>query len=329
MKLSWQQKELFYHEIAQYTRSGITLREALESMLDEMPPGATRQFVRRLHRRTKDGQDLGEILMSETGQFTEVEQALIDAGATSGRLEQCFRYLSEYFKSLCEARRGITRGLLYPAFLLHFAVFVLNLPKLIPSGDVEGYLRSVFIVLLIVYIIGISLYIVMSLWAMAARKAPPLDALFRFIPLLGGIHKFSGLSRFCVALEMQMQAGIPMLQALPVAGRSSQSGLIHAAAKRAIPKVNQGQDLAQALRAPGTFPQALIRALRMGQDAGSIDEELRKWGDFYLQRMLVRLNLLAEWLPRMIYLAVVLYVAYMIITTYQKYISGLMEMTDF
>lgn len=330
MKLSWSEKETFYHELGQYTKSGIALNEALESMLEEMPRGRVHRFTKHLYEQTQSAGTLAEVFAQEGKTLTELERTLMDAGAESGRLQESFAYLSTYFQALKNARRMITRRLLYPVFLLHFAPVLLNLPMLFgPNASVRNYVLETLGFILVLWVISLFLYFLISTFQNAAKNIGWVDRLLRLFPLMGKVHEWGALSRFCMSLQMQVQAGIPMLQALPVAGRTSQSGLVENLSKRAVKKIDEGASLSEALRDPNALTPALIRALRLGEDAGTVDEELRKWGHYYQEQSLNRLDLVAEWFPRVIYIGVLLLLGYKIVTTYQGMLQGMMEMYDF
>jgi type IV pilus assembly protein PilC len=261
-----------------------------------------------------------------------LELALLESGERSGRLEQVFKYLARYFHDLQEARSEVVRRSVYPVFLLHFAVFILPIANLVKGGfsteNIIRYLFQVLGTLFLFYGLAILLITIVIGLLQISRSVAGSDALTRIIPLIGKVRTFASVSRFCMALEMQIQAGVPMLQALPVAGRASQSGLILNRAERAVAKIDAGSTLADALGAPGPLPANVLRGLRLGQEAGTLDEELSRWGQFYLDQALTRIRVLADWLPKIIYFLIIGYVAYRIITTFAGTMQDMSKMIE-
>ena len=332
MKLSWSEKERFYHEVGQYTKSGIGIQEALQSIAEGGDTAAARRIAKRLRKLTAGGDDLFTVFSRQTGVFTELELALLEAGEHSGRLEQVFHYLARYFHDLREARSEVIRRAIYPLFLLHFAVLVLPFPALITGGltpaAITTYLMKSVGTLLIVYFAAFTLIMIIMSLLRVSRYAPGSDTITRRLPLMGKIRSSASISRFCMALEMQLQAGVPMMQALPVAGRASQSGLILNRVDRALPKIDGGASLSEALGGPGPLPANVLRGLSLGQQAGTLDEELGRWGAFYLDQALTRIRLLSDWLPKILYFLIVAYVAYRIVTSYAASMADTAKLLD-
>lgn len=329
MKLSWIEKERFYHEVAQYIRSGISLQEALQSMAETGDSGKARRMARRLLRDSQGAGSLYATFAHLDGVFTELELSLIEAAEQSGRLEQAFRYLAEYYHNLHEARSEVIRRSMYPAFILHFATFILPLPELITQKTtLADYLIKTLGTLSMLYAAAILLYLLASMLLQLGRSSGLVDGLIRLVPLLGRVQATAAFARFCMTLEMQLQAGISPLQALPVAGRASQSGLILRRARSAPRRIDAGQELADALGKPGPLPANILRALRLGQQAGSLDEELRRWGAFYQQQTLNRIRTISEWVPKILYLVIAAYVAYRIIGAAQGVSQQMMQQIE-
>ena len=325
MKLSWQQKELFYHELAQYIRSGISLADALQSMLDSLGPGNLRTFTEQLLSASRIGQSIHSVFIEHRETFTILELTLISSAGESGRLEDGFRHLAAYFKTLHQAKQQILNRLAYPAFVFHFGVLLLNLPLLFTdSGSLPLYAAKTFGLFVGIYIAIGLLYTTLRTWQALALSSSIADAALRKVPLFGPVCKFSALSRFCMALQMQVQAGVDPIQGLPIAAKTSQSGLISTAVERALPKLHHGATLSEALNHPNALEPAIMRALKLGQEAGTLDEEMQRWGNYYLEKQVSKIETLSDWLPKILYFLILGYLAYQIIDLYK----GLIENYD-
>ena len=106
------------------------------------------------------------------------------------------------------------------------------------------------------------------------------------------------------------------------AAREPAAGSIRAAVARAIPEVRNGAQVGPLLAASGAFPEPMIRAFCVGEQTGELDQELKRLAAEYQAEALARLETLAEWVPRLFYVAILLYIGYSVVTLYQSYLAA-------
>jgi type II secretory pathway component PulF len=78
----------------------------------------------------------------------------------------------------------------------------------------------------------------------------------------------------------------------------------------------------------GAFPEEMVRSFCVGEQTGELDSELQRLAADYQADGLARLDSLAEWLPRLLYIGVVIYVAYGAVTFYRSYLDQMMRLMD-
>jgi type IV pilus assembly protein PilC len=127
---------------------------------------------------------------------------------------------------------------------------------------------------------------------------------------------------------MQLDAGVNVMDALEAAGRASRSGLIRSAVRRAVPEVRSGAQPGPLLAVSGAFPEAVNHAIAVGEESGALDTELQRLAADYQADGLTRLDTLAEWVPRMLMLAIFAYVGYGIVRFYLGYLQQVQDITN-
>ncbi len=322
MSLSLRTKQSLYHSLGQLLRSGVPLPGALKS-LAQTSSGGQRRLIRRLNDAINGGQTMGEALAAQRPEVSELEIGIISACEKSGRLEYGMTQLAEYHGAFATAREGMLKKCAYPAFVLHFGIFLFPLKTLIVGGNVTAYLRETFGVLALIYGIALIFFLLIPLVRDAGSKSAALDSLLRIIPMVGKIRRAFATSRFCATYEMQLDAGINVLDALEAAQRASLSGLVRTAIRRAIPEVRNGAQVGPLLAASGAFPEPMTRALCVGEQTGELDQELLRMASEYQAEALARLETLAEWVPRLIYVGILIYVGYSVVMMYKGYIADI------
>ncbi len=246
-----------------------------------------------------------------------MEVALIGASSQSGRLEQALSYLSEYFGTLETLRATILKQITWPLAQLHIGVFLLPLPALVAGGDTAGYIAHCVIILGSLYAAGFLLWIGGVSLSRAARSNAGVDRLLRMIPLIGALRRNMALNRFCATYEMQLQAAINLMDGLRAAADASQSALMRDEVARIIPQVRGGSQVGPLLAGSKVFPNTLQRVFRIGEDTGTLDEDLRKWADYYRKAAVSKMEALGSWLPRIITILILMYLGYSIIMVFK------------
>ena len=239
MSLSLRDKQSLYHSLGQLVRSGIAIPAALDT-LARSSRGGLRQLIRRVKDGVGGGLTVGEAFARQRPAVGEMEVGVIAAVERAGKLERGLAQLSDYFGALALARESVLKKCRYPAFVLHLGVFVFGLKTLLFGGGLMPFLRETLGLLALLYGVVLVVALLVPLLRSAGSASASVDALLRLLPLVGGIRRALSTARFCATYEMQLDAGINVIDALQAAQRASQSGLIRATVTRAIPEVRAG-----------------------------------------------------------------------------------------
>lgn len=325
MRLSLRDKAGFYQHTAQLLRSGTSLPQALER-LASTAGGSLRGFLRQLSAALARGDTLSEAL-ARMSAISEMERSAVAALERTGRMEDGLQQLANYFEALNRARGEIIRRSAYPVFILHLGVLLMNLPVIFTAGAPE-YLKRTGTLLLCFYGAAAILALLIPLLRDAGSRDPGIDGILRAIPLVGKIRRAFALSRFCSAYDMQLNAGVNVMDSLQAAARASRSGMVYAAVKGALPAVRSGERVGPLLAKYRAFPREMKQSLVVAEDTGSLDSELPRLAEEYQREGLIRLGTFSEWMPRLIYLGVVGFLAWNIISGYMRYVDGVMSQID-
>lgn len=319
MSLSLRQKQSLYHSLAQLIRSGVPFPKALDKLA-----GTTRGSARALLDSTRkaigDGRTVGEAFSAQRSDITPLESSVLSAVEKSGQLDHGLRELSDYFAALAQARETVIKRLTYPAFLLHFGILVLSAPTLVLKSGAE-FLREVGGTFVIIYAAVAVVAMVTPMLRDAGAGSAFMDRLVNAIPLLGTVRRSFALSRFCTVYGLQLDAGVNIIDSLISAGAASRSGSIRAAVDAAVPEVRTGSQVGPLLAASGAFPMELMQTIIVGEETGKLVEELKRMAVELRQQALAKLETLADWLPKLLYVGIVLFLAWRILGVIQSDIA--------
>jgi type II secretory pathway component PulF len=308
----------FYHQLGQLTAAGLGVVSALQQLQRTPPDHSYREPIRRVLVELADGQTLGESLQRVGPWLPVLDMALLHAGEESGRLDACFRLLADYYNDRARMARQILVDLAYPVFLLHFAIFILPFSQLFSTGDWVTYLLKTFGLLLPLYAaVALVIYAAQSRHSESWRAA--LEVILHPIPVLGAARRSLALARLAGALEALLSAGVTIIEAWEMAATASGSPLLRQTVLGWRPLVDGGQTPAEAIRASGRFPDLFTNQYASGEISGRLDETLRRLHQYYQEEGSRKLHVVAQWTPRVVYLFVMLAIAYKIVSFYAGY----------
>ena len=313
VKLNLREKQNLYHELQQFLVSGIPLPQAVEALLPETG-GDVRRVLSRLLKLFLSGESVPNAFASLSPTVGSLEISLIEASSNTGRLEQAFVYLANYFGALETVRAKVVGGLVWPAVQLHIAVFVSNLvPVFLGGMDWNAYYVRCGVTLGACYLAAAVLWLAGTTLANMGRTDAAIDWVLGRLPLAGKLRRNLSLSRFCATYEMQLQAGINVPDSLSAAADASQSARIKAFIAKVVPQVRGGESFGSSLTGKGVLPSALQRAVRLGEETGDLDENLRRWADYYQKAAVSALDRAGTWVPRVFYFLIAGYLIYCIL----------------
>lgn len=292
----------FYHQLQRLTGAGIGIVPALEQLRRAPPSFSYREPIDRLLGQLARGYTLGESLRNIGPWLPSFDLALLDAGEHSGRLDACFRMLTDYYTDRAKIARQLITDLLYPAFLLHLLVAVSTLVLFL---WIPRLCLLPLIGLAVIYAtVGLVVYAGQSKHSEGWRSL--VETVLAPVPVLGAARRYLALARFTAALEALISAGVTIIEAWGIAAAASASPALRRETDAWKPYFQAGQTPGEMLRTSSFFPQLFINEYNTGELSGTLDETLRRLYHYYQDEGTRKLHAVSKWVPIMIYLIVLI-----------------------
>jgi type II secretory pathway component PulF len=112
---------------------------------------------------------------------------------------------------------------------------------------------------------------------------------------------------------------VNIVQAFDLAGNASGSLAVRHAVADMKPEVAAGKTPAEAMRKRSVFPDLFTNLYASGEVSGKLDETLKRLYAHYQEEGTHKLQMFAQWLPRLIYFLVAGMVAYNVIKFWTGY----------
>lgn len=324
----FQQRAEFYQQLAQLTAAGVPLLKTL-GQLQRHPPGrAWRRPLAELLERLNAGRSVAEALKAGPDWWPAFDHALLDAGERSGRLDSTFKLLADHYAQRAQLARQFLSQLAYPALLLHLAVFIFPFAQFFLSGDLFTYLKQTLGVLAPIYLfVALAIYVNQSRHGERWRSA--LEALLHWVPVLGAARRDLALARLAAALEALLNAGVNVHQAWALAAHASASPALQRQVRAWHGQLLSGSTPGELVRQARWFPETFANLYQTGEISGKLDESLRQLQRIYQDRSAQQFQALAAWVPRLIYLLVVFWIALHIVRFWTGYFRQVQDAAGF
>jgi type II secretory pathway component PulF len=101
-----------------------------------------------------------------------------------------------------------------------------------------------------------------------------MDRLTLRLALMGKIWRKVVVARFARALGTLVAGGVPILEALRVAGQAAANRVFIRTAREVEERVKGGETISAAMRATGQFPPVLIHMTAVGEETGDLPRVL-------------------------------------------------------
>jgi type II secretory pathway component PulF len=313
-RLSRAQVATVTRQLADLVSSGMPLHRCL-SVLCDQASGRQQQLLRAIRQEVQRGTPLSEALRTFSRSFPTLYVEMVRAGETSGHLDAVLQRLAEFLENQEVRRTQVISALTYPSVIVMVAmgaiVFMVTflVPRLsVVFADLGQALPAPTRVVLALAHAGprAGPWVALALAALfiAGRKAAAtapvgeaLDGALLRLPLLGRLISNATISRFARTMGTLLAGGVPVLDALEIAGAASANRVIAAQTKSLQQRVREGESLSHALSQSRLFPTALVQMTAVGEETGNVSAMLIRYAnaaDFQYDQAMRRLTSLLE-----------------------------------
>jgi type II secretory pathway component PulF len=319
------QRAELYHQLAALMIAGVGVMQALDMLQRNPPSFLDRRPLEAILARIREGATLGESLLGQGAWLPAFDLSLIQAAEQSGRLPECFRLLSNYYNERAQLVRSVINDLLYPLFIVHFAIAIFptsQLVELVKTSNPIPYLQAKLILLGPAYAIGFLLIV-----AAQGRRGETWRALvedvLRLFPVLGAARRNLALARLAASLEALVSAGVSVVEGWTLAAAASGSPYLKREVNSWKRRLQSGETPGEILIGGSGFPELFASLYHTGEVSGQLDDTLRRLHNHYQEEGSRKLRLVAKWVPILIYFLILITVAIQVISFWTNYYGNI------
>jgi type IV pilus assembly protein PilC len=281
--------------------SGMSMLRALYVLEEQQDNKKLKEAFASVRKDVEAGLALSDALARHPDIFNELYIAMVAAGETGGILEETLHRVADQLEKDASLRRQIKSAMVYPIVIFSFAavVVIALVAFLVPvfegvfkdfGGDLPPITKvTVSFSHLITRQPYIPIAIVVGVvwafrrWKGSKRGKEQWDRIkLRFPFKIGDIVQKVALARFSRTYSALIAAGVPMLEAIEITGRTSGNVVVENAMHAVHESVRNGGTIAAPMRTePDAFPGMVVQMVAVGEETGALDSMLSKIADFY------------------------------------------------
>lgn len=283
-------------------KSGMEIINILEILMEQIENMKFKNSVTAVIRDVRSGLSLAESMKKQPAFFSDFYCSAVESGEKTGALTQTFDRLHKYMKSQDKIKAKIKLAMIYPVFLVTFAMIVVlflslyvlpsfskiysSFGKELPAMtkivlNTSTFVKNFWFLILAAiagFIFGLKKY------AEDKERRYKLDTFILKIPKIGDfIHKKENTTMFRT-LALSISSGMDILKSLEIAQNTFTNLVLRNGFNEVIRKVSQGERLSNSLREAGV-PKMAAYMVSAGEESNNLEEMLDSVSEFYEEDM--------------------------------------------
>ena len=289
----------FTRQLSVMLKAGVPLVDALDSVHSNKTNALLKKTIDKVIDDVSNGLSLSKSMRKHPKVFNSMFVNIIKAGESAGVLDKVLFQLADFIAHDLKLRMGITQAIRYPSIVVGITILVgvfavtyilprfstlfantkIDLPT--PTRILLG-INQFFTDYWQFAVFGI-LILVLGIWRTLKTKA----GLYRWhkilldLPVFGPIAQKMAISRFCHVLDTLDRTGVPILDALEIAGKTAGNAFIEERLAKVYKDVQMGKKVAVSITSHtlDIFPNHVLKMIQVGEEAGAMDDMLKEIGD--------------------------------------------------
>jgi len=332
---------VFSRQFATLIASGMPMLRSLYTLEAQTEDQMLKDAIVGVREDVEAGSSVAQAMESQPGVFDPLYRAVIRAGEGSGRLEEALDRVAYQLERLDVLRRQVRAAMAYPAVVFSLALVVMivvvtvivpvfaNIFKEIaadnPAEDTSLPLMtqmtvsvSHFVTHQWYLIIGMTIAGIYGFlrWKKTDRGRDQWDRFKLRMPRIGDVVQKVALARWSRTFSGMLSSGVPILQAIEIAGETSGNTVVTHAMDDVYASVKRGGTIAQPIGKHEIFPPMVEHMVSVGEESGNLETMLTKIAEFYEAEVDAKIKALTALIEPLMIIFVGSIVGFIVISMY-------------
>lgn len=295
---------IFARQLSTMISSGMSILRALYVLEEQTESKYLTETIVAVRKDVEAGLSLSDSMARHPKVFNPLFVAMTQAGETGGVLEDALVRVADQLQKDAALRKQVKSAMIYPALVVFFAVGVMMalVAFLVPvfenvfkefGGELPAMTQVSVLMSKIVTqywwaMIGGTVLVVVTFikWKKTTWGRRQWDHFRLHVPMrIGTIVQQIAVARWSRTLASLTAAGVPLLQALEITGRTGGNVAVEEAMDGVIASVKRGGTIAAPLAQAPIFPTMVNHMVGVGEETGALDAMLDRVAEFYEEQV--------------------------------------------
>ncbi len=308
---------IFSRQLATMISSGMSILRSLYVLEEQTESKFLKETIVAVRKDVEAGLSLSAAMSRHPKVFSPLFIAMTQAGEMGGVLEGSLLRVADQLQSDAALRRQIKSAMVYPVMVIIFAIGVMM--------ALVAFLVPVFVGVFKQFggelpaLTKVSVFLseaVTGYWCTTwGRKQ--WDHFRLHVPMkIGQIVQQVAVARWSRTLASLTSAGVPLLQALEITGKTGGNVAIEEAMDGVIASVKRGGTIAAPLAQAPIFPTMVTHMVGVGEETGALDAMLDRIAEFYEEQVEASVKALTSILEPIMIVVIGSIVGFIVISMY-------------
>jgi type IV pilus assembly protein PilC len=326
---------IFARQLSTMISSGMSILRALYVLEEQTESAYLTETIVAVRKDVEAGLSLSDSMARHPKVFNPLFVAMTQAGETGGVLEDALVRVADQLQKDAALRKQVKSAMIYPALVVFFAVGVMMalVAFLVPVfenvfKEFGGELPAMTQVSVLMSEIvtqywwamfgGLALFIISFIkWKKTTWGRRQWDHFRLHVPMrIGTIVQQIAVARWSRTLASLTAAGVPLLQALEITGRTGGNVAVEEAMDGVISSVKRGGTIAAPLAQAPIFPTMVTHMVGVGEETGALDAMLDRVAEFYEEQVEASVKTLTSILEPIMIILIGAIVGFIVISMY-------------
>jgi type IV pilus assembly protein PilC len=299
-RIKAQDLTIMTRQLATMVSSGMSILRALHVLESQTENERLVETIAAVRKDVEGGLPLSDAMERHPKVFNRLFVAMTRAGETGGVLDSSLLRVSDQLEKEDSLRRQVKSAMTYPIVVMTFAFLVLfglvtflvpvfaktftefggELPAITKfTVALSDFSKSYFFVFPLLFA---GVFFGFRRWKSSDKGRRQWDTFRLKLPFkIGDIVQKVALARWSRTFSALISAGVPLLQALDITGKTAGNWVIEDAMAKVVASVKQGGTISGPLKSCEVFPSMVGHMVGVGEETGALDTMLSKIADFY------------------------------------------------
>jgi len=299
---------LFSRQMHTLLKSGVPIIRALAGLQESSQNPTLAKVVGEVRDGLESGRELSFSMRAHPKVFSSFMVNMVRVGEMTGRLDEVFLRLYDFFAFEKKMSDDIRAALRYPMFVmiaLAAAMFIVNIfvipafAKMFASFKTELPLMTrvliatsdAFVAYWWLMLIGIVAAVVgFRLYTAAPKGRYAWDWLKLKLPVVGGLIHKATLARFSRSFAISGKSGVPIVQGLAMVAEVVDNAFLESRILQMRDGIERGESILRTAVATGVFDPVVLQMVAVGEETGEIDDLMGEIADMYEREVTIEVE---------------------------------------